>query len=147
MQKLMVFQLKKLINQVVNELVSLGLRPSLLQHLLDQRGNGEALDLDGLVIPGLGNPDAELIPEVTYELLPGANSIEPRLRLRLKKPTSRTEGSSQTNVLSPTRGLDKGLVDDTPATILSPKYIVSFISEHKIDLFHFLLQAFCWEYS
>ena len=84
----MIIQLKKLINQVVDELVSLGLRPSLLQHLLGQRDSVECSDLDGFVIPGLYNSEVLLVPEAAYEFLPGANPIEPKLRLRLKKSTN-----------------------------------------------------------
>lgn len=125
-------QLKKLINQVVNELASLGLRPSLLQQLLEQRENGEKLDLDGLVIPGLRASDAELVPEVTYELLPGANSAEPQLRLRLRKRTNGSNGSSQVDLTQTklrslqdhTGESDDGSVADLHSSILSPKCVV-----------------------
>ena len=84
-------QLKKLIKGVVDELVSLGLPPSLLQHLLGEGDNGESSDSDGFVIPGLCNSEVFLIPEATYEFLPGANPIELQLRLRLKKSTNGRE--------------------------------------------------------
>ena len=88
LQNLTTIQLKKLIKRVVDELVSLGLRPSLLQHLLGQGDNGDCSDLGGFVIPGLCNSEVFLIPEATYEFSPGANPIELQLRLRLKKSTN-----------------------------------------------------------
>lgn len=81
--------MKKLINQVVNELASLGLRPSVLQELLDQGKNDEPRSVDeGAPIQSLEGPHESLTktlscPRVVYEFFSASNSIGPRLRLRV----------------------------------------------------------------
>ena len=130
----MAIQLKKLINQVVDELVSLGLRPPLLQHLLGRRDNIECSDVDGFVIPGLYNSEVLHIPQAAYEFLPGANPIEPQLRLRLKKSTSGPEDFSQnaqthTIILHQSfKEMDAESVQWFPSSLLSPKCVLLSLS-------------------
>ena len=130
----MAIQLKKLINQVVEELVSLGLRPPLIQHLLGQRDNIECSDVGGFVIPGLYNSEVLHIPEAAYEFLPGANPIEPQLRLRLKKSTSGPEDFSQntqthTIILHPLHpSLDAESAQWFPSSLLNPKCVLLSLS-------------------
>ncbi|KAF9218599.1 hypothetical protein BS17DRAFT_762140 [Gyrodon lividus] len=85
-------RLKKLINQVVTELSSLGLNPSILQKLLEHGETipgpaslqelGENLDC---VTPE-EEPESSHQPTVVYEIASGSTYLEPRLRLSLKYP-------------------------------------------------------------
>ena len=126
----MTIQLKELINQIVEELVSLGLRPSLLQHLLGQRDSRECSDLDGFVIPGLYNSEVLLIPEVAYELLLGANPIESQLRLRLKKWPGEFSQTGQIHTITldslhhPFREIDAESAQRVSSSLLSPKCVL-----------------------
>ncbi|KAJ7275691.1 hypothetical protein C8J57DRAFT_1177357 [Mycena rebaudengoi] len=71
-------QLKKLINQVVSELTSLGLSPSVLQDLLQSNGDMSQDDE--------GREDAQASTRVIYELNSDSERIEPRLRLWVDPP-------------------------------------------------------------
>ncbi|KAF7324866.1 hypothetical protein MKEN_00528700 [Mycena kentingensis (nom. inval.)] len=72
-------QLKKLINQVVNELASLGLGPSVLHDLLESG-----------VVSHKGKGRETLPPRVEYEFNGNSGHIEPRLRLLVDPPNAPT---------------------------------------------------------
>lgn len=92
-------QLKRLINQLVQELSSLGLSPTVLQQLLEQQ-NPTSLtaqieeirqqcdrvsDCDG---------DHQRHATVVYEFIGTSSHIEPRLRLSIKHPIDATDTAS-----------------------------------------------------
>ncbi|KAL0575704.1 hypothetical protein V5O48_006264 [Marasmius crinis-equi] len=94
-------QLKKLINQVVSELNLLGLSPTVLQELLEERVREEVdrKDAKGKDKESQSNEGLELTadgdgrsyyshPRVVYEVNNSSGSIEPRLRVWLKPPSS-----------------------------------------------------------
>ncbi|KAF5381778.1 hypothetical protein D9615_005505 [Tricholomella constricta] len=103
-------QLKKLINQIVRELSSLGLSPAVLQELLerskeesdelsDGKGKKRADDAD----PNEESPSPSTpaytrrhnLPKVIYEVVDDSGRIEPHLRLWVDAPTdSSGSGSS-----------------------------------------------------
>ncbi|KAG5653773.1 hypothetical protein H0H81_010614 [Sphagnurus paluster] len=101
-------QLKKLINQIVRELSSLGLSPAVLQELLERsREEQEALadaqrpTDDGHRDPGL-SPAAQTrrsnLPKAVYEVIDDSGRIEPHLRLWVDIPPT-SSGSTSTITL------------------------------------------------
>lgn len=87
-------KLKKLINQVVKELFSLGLSPAVLQQLLEQQNNAnftaEIQDMQehgNLADISEDGHDAKRHATVVYELSGTPAHLEPRLRLSIKRPT------------------------------------------------------------
>jgi hypothetical protein len=66
----------------VNELVSLGLRPSVLQKLLEQGDHVE--EVSGSDSSHDLPMKTHSLPRVVYEFCSTPNSVEPRLRLRVK---------------------------------------------------------------
>ncbi|TFK37062.1 SPX domain-containing protein [Crucibulum laeve] len=91
-------QLKKLINQIVNELDSLGLSPALLHELFEPdagqaegKGKGKAKEIDPEApeLPGDGEDASGAhhnLPRVVYEFNEDSNKIEPRLRFWVDLP-------------------------------------------------------------
>lgn len=80
----------------MNELTALGLRPSVLQELLEQGGNTESKPPDkresALVPEGEDSHESPSknfsFPKVVYEFSSSSNSIEPRVRLRVIRDQS-----------------------------------------------------------
>ncbi|KAG5645958.1 hypothetical protein DXG03_004750 [Asterophora parasitica] len=127
-------QLKKLINQIVRELSSLGLSPAVLQELLerskeesddlslDPKGKKRADDADpnetqesspsgspSSSPPGSAVPTRrQNLPKVTYEVVDDSGRIEPHLRLWVDSPPG--EGGSESS--SSPRPLDEEGDDD-----------------------------------
>lgn len=99
-------QLKKLINQIVRELSSLGLSPAVLQELLESskqeadervasKGKGkaepdDAADLDEEVMSAQAARRHGHVPRVVYEVTGESGRIEPQLRLWVDPPTPST---------------------------------------------------------
>ncbi|KAG6827122.1 hypothetical protein H0H92_013142 [Tricholoma furcatifolium] len=109
-------QLKKLINQIVLELASLGLSPALLQELLES-SKAELGSSDGKLGAeveastfGLGPAQRrQHLPKVVYEVTDGLGHIEPHLRLWVDSPTHTTPtlmtgGSTSRSTSSLARG-------------------------------------------
>ncbi|KAF8838305.1 hypothetical protein BDN67DRAFT_1013182 [Paxillus ammoniavirescens] len=90
-------QLKKLINQVVTELNSLGLNPSVLQKLLEHGetivGSASFREL-GESLQCVTEEDSSHQPTVIYEIASKSTYLEPRLRLLLKHPHDAATGLS-----------------------------------------------------
>lgn len=93
-------QLKKIINQLVQELSSLGLSPTVLQQLLEQQ-NPASLTAQIEEIrqqcDRVSNGDDDHQPHactVAYEFSGTSSHIEPRLRLSVKHPTDATDTAS-----------------------------------------------------
>ncbi|KAH7909420.1 SPX domain-containing protein [Hygrophoropsis aurantiaca] len=78
-------QLKKLINQVVNELSSLGLSPTVLQQLIEQRNVPGIAKVQEIGGEG-NNSDSQPSRIIVYEIANSSTNLEPRLRLSLKHP-------------------------------------------------------------
>ncbi|KAG1720102.1 SPX domain-containing protein [Suillus lakei] len=84
-------QLKKLINQLVQELSSLGLSPTVLQQLLEQQNHAnltakiEEIREQCDLVPD-GDDDHQQHATVVYEFTGTSSHIEPRLRLCVKHP-------------------------------------------------------------
>ncbi|KAK7471160.1 hypothetical protein VKT23_002571 [Stygiomarasmius scandens] len=101
-------QLKKLINQVVLELGSLGLSPQVLQELLEGQESGaardfgtnvEARDLSPVASSSSSTLEAEngsgtIHPRVVYEFNSKSGKIEPRLRIWVTSPLPDVEPPS-----------------------------------------------------
>ncbi|KAF5366316.1 hypothetical protein D9758_005713 [Tetrapyrgos nigripes] len=85
-------QLKKLINQVVLELSSLGLSPQVLQELLDSQegghGTGPGSKTDAKTESPIVHPDIveHGSPRVVYEINSKSGKIEPQLRVWITSP-------------------------------------------------------------
>ncbi|EGN97125.1 hypothetical protein SERLA73DRAFT_110234 [Serpula lacrymans var. lacrymans S7.3] len=119
-------QLKKLINQVVNELSSLGLSPSVLQQLLEHRETARIGNLDDVELDSHTTSDnthnifQPLHPHVVYEFATTSTFLEPRLRLSIKHPSSdlhtETEVACPPNVLT-TGTAQNGLLADLPSAV------------------------------
>lgn len=77
--QLILSQLKKLINQVVSELNTLGLRPDVLHDLLESRNVVEERGKEK-------EEGSEVHPSVVYEFNSSSGKIEPRLRLWITSP-------------------------------------------------------------
>lgn len=75
-------QLKKLINQVVSELNTLGLRPDVLHDLLGPRDVVEAKGKE----KEIEEEGSEVHPSVVYEFNSTSGKIEPRLRIWITSP-------------------------------------------------------------
>jgi len=96
------YQLKKLVNQVVNELSSIGLSPAVLQELLERSSSQIDLLEKGVVNESAILDDPKLDdghsmftpvrphtqPKVVYEVNDLSGRIEPRLRLWVDPPVS-----------------------------------------------------------
>jgi len=84
-------QLKKLINQIVRELSSLGLSPALLQELLERSKNeAQVIEAENKVYsdePILMDPSkSHSLPKIVYGVDAASGRIEPRLRLWVDSP-------------------------------------------------------------
>ncbi|KAG6837021.1 hypothetical protein H0H93_016228 [Arthromyces matolae] len=78
-------KLKKLINDVVRELTSLGLSPDVLQEMLESNTSHAALKEHEDTATEPGKPRH---PRAVYEVTDGLGHIEPHLRLYVDTPTS-----------------------------------------------------------
>jgi hypothetical protein len=94
-------QLKKLINQLVQELSSLGLSPIVLQQLLEQQNPAsltaqieEIRQQCDRVSDSDDSDDHQQHATVVYEFIATSSNIEPRLRLSIKRPTDAADISS-----------------------------------------------------
>ncbi|KDQ52928.1 hypothetical protein JAAARDRAFT_39876 [Jaapia argillacea MUCL 33604] len=96
-------QLKKLINQVVLELSSLGLSPPLLHELLQSpdKSNQSSPDINTPNLPEPRDHESSSLvestqhvhhPKVVYELADGSDGVHPRLRLWIDSPEDDPEG-------------------------------------------------------
>ncbi|KAG0695086.1 SPX domain-containing protein [Suillus ampliporus] len=95
-------QLKKLINQVVQELSSLGLSPTILQQLLEQQNHASLTanlieEIRTNDIPD-GDDDKQRHATVVYEFTGTSAHLEPRLRLSVKHPTDAASGHTITPI-------------------------------------------------
>ncbi|KAF6761736.1 RING-14 protein [Ephemerocybe angulata] len=86
-------QLKKLINQVVSELSSLGLSPNVLQELISAAEEEEAgaEKGDNVAVEGAGDGESSRAvvvdrPRIVYELVEHSDRIEPHLKLWVDVP-------------------------------------------------------------
>jgi hypothetical protein len=133
--------LKKLINQVVNELAALGLRPSVLQGLLEQSDSTETRSHNwnqAVPVPECSHESLSY-PRVVYEFSSSSNSIEPRVRLRVKSDQPEALGLQpvrESHLISESdAALSEGGSLDNAACytqITSPKYVPrSFIITHR----------------
>ncbi|KAG1883606.1 SPX domain-containing protein [Suillus subluteus] len=99
-------QLKKLINQLVQELSSLGLSPIVLQQLLEQQNPAsltaqieeirQQCDRVSDSDDSDDSDDHQQHATVVYEFTGTSSHIEPRLRLSLKYPTDATDSHTTT---------------------------------------------------
>ncbi|KAG1847331.1 SPX domain-containing protein [Suillus subalutaceus] len=101
-------QLKKLINQLVQELSSLGLSPIVLQQLLEQQNPASlTAQIEGIrqqcdrVSDSDDSDDHQLHATVVYEFTGTSSHIEPRLRLSVKYPTDATDVASSSSASFP----------------------------------------------
>ncbi|KAF8841393.1 hypothetical protein BDN67DRAFT_1010703 [Paxillus ammoniavirescens] len=89
-------QLKKLINQIVTELNSLGLDPSVLRRLLEHRetivGSASFRELGESLQYVTWESSHQPKPTVVYEFASKSTYLEPRLRLLLKHPHDAATG-------------------------------------------------------
>lgn len=123
--------MKKLINKVVSELVSLGLQPSVLQELLKQ-GEISALESSHTVPLSESAVPSELLaqfPRVVYEFSSDLNSIEPQLRLWVKGDHARALGLSRLSQLPSADLRTKLNIVQSPedaasqTQVISPKFV------------------------
>ncbi|KAH7922741.1 hypothetical protein BV22DRAFT_1016708 [Leucogyrophana mollusca] len=131
-------QLKKLINQVVNELSSLGLSPSVLQRLLEQRDSSgiakvqEVGDDETPTSADQSGPHPNHI--VVYEFASTSTYLEPRLRLSLKHPSADAETSDISIPPSDVSPRESQLPTAHPTSILQALQLHSAALEnHLID--------------
>lgn len=94
-------QLKKLINQLVQELSSLGLSPTVLQQLLEQQDPGSLTAQIEEIRQQCDRVDddddgRQRHATVTYEFIGTSSHIEPRLRLSVKHPADAASGHTTT---------------------------------------------------
>lgn len=81
-------QLKKLINETVVELYSLGFTPAVLQQLLEQREH----DISAATYKDTAAPQDR--PTVTYEISSKSSSFQPRLRIAFRHGAQLSDGTT-----------------------------------------------------
>ncbi|KAF9244265.1 SPX domain-containing protein [Melanogaster broomeanus] len=115
-------QLKKLINQVVTELNTLGLSPSVLQQLLEHGetivGPASLRELGGSLdcVTSEGR-ESTLQPTIVYEIASKSTYLEPRLRLSLKYPYD-ADIPDISSTKQPDLGADSEIPDKVLGSIL-----------------------------
>ncbi|KAK7689507.1 hypothetical protein QCA50_007299 [Cerrena zonata] len=136
-------QLKKLINQVVEELTSLGLSPELLHQLLQEAHSSSIASfkgkereqphflLDGTQIST--DIDSSKLPRITYELNTESNEIQPRLRMWTYEDhleTSNTPSEPSSSFVPPSHDdVPKGGPSSSPETSELREVVIPLASD------------------